>query len=53
VPGLAVTILAAGLSFNIPEDKSGAHTGVISFWFFLFIIIYSVGAAARPVGYDH
>lgn len=44
-PGLAVTMLAAGLSFNIPQEQT-AHVGTISFFFFLFMIIYSVSALA-------
>ncbi len=46
-PFLALTMLAAGLSFNIPVEKT-AHVGVISFWIFLFFIFYSVSVDALP-----
>ena len=46
-PGLAVTMLAAGLSFNIPEDDR-ARIPVISIFFFLFMVLYSVGVGTLP-----
>ena len=46
-------MLAAGLSFNIPEGRKTAYTGVASCFFFLFEILYSVGAAALVELFGH
>jgi MFS family permease len=42
IPLMALTTLAAGLSFLIPNTSS-AHTPVIAFWTFLFMVFYSCG----------
>ena len=41
-PGMAISMLAACLSFLIPVE-SGARIGVIAFWMFVFIFFYSWG----------
>jgi hypothetical protein len=46
-------MLAAGQSFNIPEEKHIAHIGVISFFFFVFMIIYSVSIVALTRSSHH
>ncbi|KAK4891169.1 hypothetical protein LTR27_010243 [Elasticomyces elasticus] len=47
IPLMALTILAAGLSFLIPIDSS-AHVPVIAFFTFLFIAFYSCGMGPVP-----
>lgn len=41
-------MLAAGLSFNISEEHPVAHTGVVSLFFFLFMMVYSVSLVVLP-----
>ncbi|KAK4957158.1 hypothetical protein LTR10_005116 [Elasticomyces elasticus] len=47
IPLMALTILAAGLSFLIPIESS-AHVPVIAFFTFLFIAFYSCGMGPVP-----
>ncbi|ERF73758.1 hypothetical protein EPUS_01012 [Endocarpon pusillum Z07020] len=48
IPGLALSMLAAAFSFNIPEEQQKAHTGVISLFWFIFMAIYSLGMGPVP-----
>ncbi|KAK4560641.1 hypothetical protein LTR86_005219 [Recurvomyces mirabilis] len=47
IPLMAITMLAAGLSFLIPATEA-AHTPIIAFWTFLFMVFYSVGMGPVP-----
>ncbi|PGG96135.1 hypothetical protein GX51_07972 [Blastomyces parvus] len=50
-PQMAWTMLAAGMSFYIPED-SKAHLGVIAFFIYLFAAFYSPGEGPVPFTYS-
>lgn len=47
LPILAITMLAAALSFLIPRDSS-AHELVIVFWIYAFMVFYSWGLGPVP-----
>lgn len=44
---MSICILAAGLSFYIPNDQT-AHNGLIAFFLFLFAALYSPGLGPMP-----
>ena len=50
-PQMAWTLLAAGLSFLIPDD-SKAHLGLIATFIFLFAVFYSPGEGPVPFTYS-
>ncbi|KAJ9665056.1 hypothetical protein H2201_004922 [Coniosporium apollinis] len=51
IPGLALTLLAAGFSFQIPVN-SKAYIGVITFFIILFSVFYSPGLGPVPFTYS-
>jgi sugar porter (SP) family MFS transporter len=51
LPIMALTMLAAALSFNIPKENP-AHLGVLAFTIYLFCAEYSPGMGPVPVAYS-
>ncbi|KAB2571769.1 putative polyol transporter 2 [Lasiodiplodia theobromae] len=50
-PGMALTLLAAGFSFYIPENNP-ARLDLITFWIFFFAVFYSPGEGPVPFTYS-
>ncbi|KAI0206862.1 sugar transporter-domain-containing protein [Astrocystis sublimbata] len=50
-PNLAWTLLAAGLSFYIPEENRG-HLGLVAFFTYLFVAFYASGEGPVPFVYS-
>ncbi|KAF2432403.1 MFS transporter [Tothia fuscella] len=50
LPFMAVTMLTAGLSFDIPKDNQ-AHLGVLATMIYLFCVEYSPGMGPVPAAY--
>ncbi|KAL1645247.1 hypothetical protein SLS58_003954 [Diplodia intermedia] len=50
-PGMALTLLAAGFCFYIP-DTNEAHLDLITFFLFLFAVFYSPGEGPVPFTYS-
>ena len=51
LPFMALTMLLAGLSFNIPTE-SPAHFGLLATLIYLFCLIYSPGMGPVPTAYS-
>jgi hypothetical protein len=51
-PGMAICMLAAALSFNIPVEQHSTRLAVIAIWIFLFIFFYSWGQGPVPFAYS-
>ena len=50
-PQMAWTLLAAGFSFYIPEDKGPVRVGIIGLFIYLFGMFYSPGEGPVPFTY--
>jgi len=51
IPCLAITLLAAGFAFRIP-DASKAHIGIVTFFVILFGMFYAPGLGPVPFTYS-
>ena len=51
LPFMALTMFAAGMSFNIPTESS-AHFGLLATLIYLFCLIYSPGMGPVPSAYS-